>query len=69
MGLGKTSCTSSSSSSKAFLPGPTRKSSTGKSRSPELPKIRQTAPLAISAGMLSAAGDALQRLPPAEQRP
>ena len=51
------------------LPGPMGISSTGTSRVPSGPTIRATAPAAIMAGTLSAAGDPLHRLPPTEARP
>ena len=51
------------------LPGPVGISSTGTSRVPSGPTIRATAPAAIMAGTLSAAGEPLQRLPPTEARP
>ena len=38
-------------------------------RAPFGPATSQTAPAAISAGTLSAAGEPLQRLPPSEARP
>src|SRR5262249_57447796 len=43
--------------------------STGASRRPAGPGIKHTARAATSAGTLSAAGEALQRLPPSEARP
>ena len=50
------------------LPG-TGICSTGTSRMPLGPTILAIAPAAISAGTLSAAGEALHRLPPMEARP
>ena len=44
-------------------------SSTGTERVPSGPATSHTAPAAISAGTLSAAGEPLQRLPPSEARP
>jgi hypothetical protein len=43
--------------------------STGTSRRPFAPATTQVARAAISAGTLSAAGDALQRLPASDARP
>src|SRR5258708_16817968 len=51
------------------LPGPIGIPSTGTSRVPSGPATRATAPAAINAGTLSAAGEALQRLPPKVARP
>ena len=50
-------------------PGPITMLSTGAVRVPDGPTMVQVARAAISAGTLSAAGDALQRLPTSEQRP
>ena len=60
--------TSNSLGARTFLPGPVQKSSTGTVRVPPGPAIRQTAEWAIKAGMESAAGEELQRLPPKEAR-
>src|SRR6266849_2305717 len=51
------------------LPGPIGMPSTGTSRVPSGPATRAIAPAAIRAGTLSAAGEALQRLPPMVARP
>ena len=51
------------------LPGPTGTVSTGSVRLPSGPTIDALAPAATSAGTLSAAGEALQRLPTMVQRP
>ena len=45
-------------------PGPVTMSATSAVRSPEAPAITALAPLTIRAGTESAAGEALQRLPP-----
>jgi hypothetical protein len=50
-------------------PGPVTMLSTGTSRRPFAPATTQVARAAISAGTLSAAGDALQRLPASDARP
>ena len=50
-------------------PGPVTMLSTGTSRCPLAPATTQVARAAISAGTLSAAGEALHRLPASEARP
>ena len=50
-------------------PGPVAMLSTGTSRRPFAPATTQVARAAISAGTLSAAGEALQRLPASDARP
>ena len=50
-------------------PGPAGTASTGISRRPFGPATVTMAPAAIMAGTLSAAGELLQRLPPADARP
>ena len=52
-----------------LVPTPVQKSSTGTSRSPAAPAMTQMPRSAIMAGMVSAAGDELHRLPPKEARP
>ena len=47
-------------------PGAVQKSSTGTNRSPAGPTTRHFAPSAIRAGVVSAAGEPLHRLPPTE---
>src|SRR5262249_31382471 len=54
---------------KEVRPGPVAILSTGTSRFPFWPAITQVARAAISAGTLSAAGDALQRLPASDALP
>src|ERR1700726_231643 len=54
---------------KDVRPGPVAILSTGTSRRPFGPATTQVARAAISAGTLSAAGDALQRLPASDARP
>src|ERR1700726_3022611 len=54
---------------KEVRPGPVAIPSTGTSRRPFGPATTQVARAAISAGTLSAAGDALQRLPASDARP
>src|ERR1035437_8653658 len=58
-----------SSALREVRPGPVGILSTGTSRRPFAPATTQVARAAISAGTLSAAGDALQRLPASEARP
>ena len=58
-----------SSFASEVLPGPAGIFSIGTSRVPFDPITRATAPAATSAGTLSAAGEALHRLPPIEARP
>src|SRR6266566_3276796 len=54
---------------RASLRGPSITSSTGRSRLPSGPASVATAPAAMRAGTLSAAGEPLQRLPPSVARP
>src|SRR5277367_2917688 len=54
---------------KEVRPGPVAMLSTGTSRHPFGPATTQVARAAISAGTLSAAGEALQRLPASDARP
>ena len=54
---------------KEVRPGPVAMLSTGTSRRPFGPATTQVARAAISAGTLSAAGEALQRLPASDARP
>jgi len=61
--------TSSSPGPSTVAPGPVVNCSTGTVRSPRAPAITQRAPTAHSAGPVSAAGEALHRLPPTEARP
>ena len=61
--------TSISSGARQFLPGPALNSSTGTLRLPRGPTTVQTARLTIMEDTESAAGDALQRLPPALHLP
>ena len=55
--------------SSEVCPGPVTISSTGASRLPSGPAMTATARAAIIAGTLSAAGEALHRLPASEARP
>src|SRR5439155_7709495 len=68
-GGGKRRLTRNSPGPKAVRPGATQKFSTGISRWPFGPATEQTVSRAISAGMVSAAGEALHRLPPTLARP
>ena len=56
--------TSNSPRLSTFLPGAVQNSSTGTSRVPSGPAMTQTAFRAISGGIVSPAGDELQRFPP-----
>ena len=60
--------TSNSPGCSTVRPGPVQNSSTVTSRSPLGPTRRARAPSAISAGVVSAAGEPLHRLPPTEAR-
>ena len=62
--------TSSSPGPSTFLPGRgVERSRPATARSPRGPAIAQRAPTAISAGTVSAAGEALHRFPPTDARP
>src|ERR1035437_7118791 len=67
-GAGTSSSTSNSPGLSTVRPGDTTKASTGTSRSPLGPTIRARAPSTIRAGVVSAAGDPLHRLPPTDAR-
>ena len=60
--------TSSSDGSSTVRPGAVQKSSAATMRSPLGPTTRHFADSAMSAGVVSAAGDPLQRLPPTDAR-
>src|SRR5262249_49065956 len=63
-GAGKCKLTRNSPRLRAVLPGAVQNFSTGNSRVPSSPAITHTASSAINAGIVSAAGEALHKLPP-----
>src|SRR5205807_9963516 len=63
-GGGKTSVTSSSPGCSTFFPGAVQNCSTLISRWPFGPAVTHVTPCAMRAGIVSAAGDELHRLPP-----